>query len=960
MRPLESPATALLLLLLVPTLGVTLRLEHLGWLPYTLVRDLPWAGALLALLTLGAAVANRLAPARVARLVRASSRMTYWRAAGFIVLASATLLVALPEVMSPVEPGLTLRIGTAWRAPDPVVPPRRVERLSLGPHTGAGWQRGEAFTATLAGWIYAPLTGPYDFAVGAEDGAVLEVDGRRVVRYGRTPEAESQGSTSNPERGLHRGRVWLVAGLHRLEVASVHGSGEPRLHVRWIPPRTTSIRRIPGSLLIPDDATPQLRRLRVLQLGARRVGSLLLVVTGTLGLLRLLAHRLRRVGRPGGAAGPPAIPSVGTAAVLLATYLRLVEPAASLRPVPLAILHWGLVGSLVLGAVISLGRRWRARMGGQERTIVQAAVVRPGLRASAGIVALLAIQAILAWRFVDAVAGRLITSADHGAFIYRYRALARTFPRLISYDPWWNAGMVDESTAITGAALIHLLTWPLTRILPLETAYQWFIPLVAVVTIPWALYAATRLLGFSRLAGVVAALLAMVPADSYFTWLLTYGTLGALVTASLVPLTFVLAWRIFVVRDRRWWMVMAFATTVHLGLLWPLFPLTLLPALLGTALLLRRRLRRSDVVLGAGIAAAVLVLNASWLLSIPGMSAAGWVMEAPAAVKPNGGQAWRWLIAQSSNVNPLILVAGGAGLVLLPHPLRVSYAGLVGSLLVIAAAGPTVLPGMELNRFAIVLTFALVPVAAGLTGRQLRSPWKPYLGPVRPILALVTLLLIVVHVAEAWERYGNRHPLSDRRLHFMPAALGDVTRWLRTHGTKEARVFLAHSLEPVATGYLAHLMALTGQPMLARQPYNPRWGYGRFLTSLTADLPDLRSHLERLNVRYVVAGPDDAERWSALGQDGWLRLRASWSGVAIYETDITPTYLIGGAGTVSFDYNRIAITLDAPQDEVVLKFQWQPGLFAVPSLPIEPAAVGALTPLIRVRPGTVRTFEIRY
>ena len=152
----------------------------------------------------------------------------------------------------------------------------------------------------------------------------------------------------------------------------------------------------------------------------------------------------------------------------------------------------------------------------------------------------------LAWRFVDAVAGRLITSADHGAFIYRYRALARTFPRLISYDPWWNAGMVDESTAITGAALIHLLTWPLTRILPLETAYQWFIPLVAVVTIPWALYAATRLLGFSRLAGVVAALLAMVPADSYFTWLLTYGTLGALVTASLVPLTFVLAWRIFV------------------------------------------------------------------------------------------------------------------------------------------------------------------------------------------------------------------------------------------------------------------------------------------------------------------------------------------------------------------------------------------------------------------------------
>ena len=35
----------------------------------------------------------------------------------------------------------------------------------------------------------------------------------------------------------------------------------------------------------------------------------------------------------------------------------------------------------------------------------------------------------------------------------------------------------------------------------------------------------------------------------------------------------------------------------------------------------------------------------------------------------------------------------------------------------------------------------------------------------------------------------------------------------------------------------------------------------------------------------------------------------------------------------------------------MLKFQWQPGLFAVPSLPIEPAAVGALTPFNSGSPG---------
>jgi hypothetical protein len=313
---------------------------------------------------------------------------------------------------------------------------------------------------------------------------------------------------------------------------------------------------------------------------------------------------------------------------------------------------------------------------------------------------------------------------------------------------------------------------------------------------------------------------------------------------------------------------------------------------------------------------------------------------------------------QARDIYPLGLVAGVAGLLLLPRLLRGSYIGLAGSLLAIAAIGPIVLPGLELSRFAFALAFTLVPLAAGLAARQLRTLWAPRAGPGRHTLALVTLVLLVVQAERAWVRYGDQHPL--RLLHFMPSELEDLSRWLRANSTTDARIFLTPGVEQIATGYVAHLAVVTGRALLAQSPYNPRWGYGGFLASLTPGLPELRSQLDRLNVRYVVAGPTDTEEWSAMRGGVWLRLRASLSGVSIYETDVAPTYLVDGGGTVSFDYNRIAVTLDAPRDEVVLKFQWQPGLYAVPPMPIEPAEIGALTPLIRVRPGTVRAFEIRY
>jgi hypothetical protein len=80
----------------------------------------------------------------------------------------------------------------------------------------------------------------------------------------------------------------------------------------------------------------------------------------------------------------------------------------------------------------------------------------------------------------------------------------------------------------------------------------------------------------------------------------------------------------------------------------------------------------------------------------------------------------------------------------------------------------------------------------------------------------------------------------------------------------------------------------------------------------------------------------------------------------VYETNVRPGYLLGAAGTVTFDYNVVRVRLDGPAESVVLKFRWARGLFTVPPVRLEPVVVGPETQFIRAYPGPVTRFEIRF
>jgi hypothetical protein len=274
--------------------------------------------------------------------------------------------------------------------------------------------------------------------------------------------------------------------------------------------------------------------------------------------------------------------------------------------------------------------------------------------------------------------------------------------------------------------------------------------------------------------------------------------------------------------------------------------------------------------------------------------------------------------------------------------------------------GSRVLPHLELERLVIPFGLVLIPPAAGLVSRQLRCSGPARRGAAAIVLALAASVVLAVHLEEVRERYGNMDESHRRRYGFMSGDVAEVVYWLRENTTTDARILLTYHVEERLPGGSAFLSALTGRPMVAMLPYLSKLGYGDFVSQLSNDPARIRAELELLNIRHLVVAPEDANWLAGPVLGGQLHRRASWPEFAVYETDFAPSYLLGATGSVRFDYNRIEVRLDTPREEVVLKFRGQPGLFAVPPLPLEPAHVGALVPLIRVRPGNVRAFEIRY
>jgi hypothetical protein len=948
-RPDEIWAWFLAILLFL-TLGVHVWPELMPWRAQTLQRDLPWSGLILALAALVWAGRSLRARARWGPM----RLLCHGRGAGLIVVVSVlAALVVLPTWLAASRAGLSLRTGQQWGVPGSPADARTVRRLDFSGRSGGVWSR-EAFFASISGWLYVPAEGLHHIAVDADADALVEIDGHALVGRGAPPGIQPPGVT-DAQTGFRRAPAYLETGFHPIRVQSRHEAGSARLRVRWTPMWLSRAVTIPTEHLLPVDATPREIRLIALALAGRRIGVLGLTCLGV-ALLALAVTVLREQAIPRGAARVSRGGHAGFGLLFLvltgAPLLISPEHRRRIAPILLVACLGGLLTAAMRGRLLARRRAraatvsWRGWAG--------------RVRSAGALLALLAVQAAVTGQFLEFVDGRLPLPGDHSSFLYRYHVLLHILPRLRGYDPWWNAGVVDPSPVLSGATAMLALSWPLLALGDLSDVYAAFVPLVGAVVAPWSLFATVRLLGGSRLAALLAGVLVLAPGDVYFWWLMGHGTLPSMVSAALAPLVVALAWRVFVRHDHRWLLVVVLAAALIVGSFWVLFVLMIGPALLIGAAICWRRLRRRDLLLAAALAVGVLLVHSHWLLGILRSPEIGYV--AP------GGLAkltWRRFVEDSLHPilfdpNPIALVLGGVGIFLLPSPLRAVYAVFVAALLVHATLLRPLFGRLELDRFFVPLAMALIPPAAWIGARLLRTVGRSLWPALSPLVGAGLLGVLVLHVDGVWRQYSGQIRHTARQIEFEADSTRELVEWIRSSTSLDARLLIWGDLPGpgrLEGGYKAYLQPLTGRPMLGAHQ-NPK------MVDLDASVvfrqADMRGALEAFNVRYVVIRNDHPALRVRLDGAAGIRRRAALSAFLVYEADVRPGYVVGGEGTVAFDYDRVDVSLAHPVDAVTLKFRWVPGLVTDPPLPLDPVEILPGVRFVRVRTDGVRAFQLRY
>jgi hypothetical protein len=241
--------------LVLVNIGLTLTANWLDWTLYTLVRDLRWAAMVLwGILLLSAILASFSTRGREARLPLGhlldgspwprSARRVWMGLLG--VAAAAVLLPLIPS--SP--RGLSLHSGPPGESTGEGPSPRYVTQLAFD-GTSDAWSRGRP-SVDLAGWVYAPLSGPYHFELTAVGSTLLEVDGVALLGFG-DQEAKVRIPWATDPSGARRAAADLVAGFHRIVLSYRPPDDVMYAVLRWTPRYLTKPRPIPGRYLLPDE-----------------------------------------------------------------------------------------------------------------------------------------------------------------------------------------------------------------------------------------------------------------------------------------------------------------------------------------------------------------------------------------------------------------------------------------------------------------------------------------------------------------------------------------------------------------------------------------------------------------------------------------------------------------------------------------------------------------------------------
>ncbi len=571
------------------------------------------------------------------------------------------------------------------------------------------------------------------------------------------------------------------------------------------------------------------------------------------------------------------------------------------------------------------------------------------------------------WRYTDGLA---LYRDDHPSFMFRLYEYTRTFPAMTVFNPWWNAGVVNSVGASSGVGALALPFFPLWRQLDIHAVYTPIVGAIFTLLMPWLAAASLRAMRANGTACAVAGLIALGVSRYFFVWTLHFGTVGSSTAMLfLLPVT-ALTYRILVLRRDSPATLAAWGLGLFLLLQWPpclLMAAFLLPGWLWNVRRTRRRQVLRLLIVGLGVALSMLPN----LLAIAGDGhLLDFVLHRPRTGGAGGGgihlppwSEWQSMFLQTwgkrlVEAHPLLVYFGIGGVLVIPwRRARRWFAPPIFLLLLTAAWGPILLPKMQLERMAIpALLLALAPAALCIA-RLLRRGGAGA-AIVRPLLVAL-LLLGGLTVREIYRGRGYA-PFES-----MPCSIQRMAQWIRQTVPADGRLlFVGKNVHAFGHGHIAYLPILAQREMMAcdyyafpvgmvEYDYPPRpWradaaGIAAFMrlhgaTHATAYHPDRQAMLR------------DAPEWFAEVPDP---LECGFKLFAL--RDPRPGRFHVGQGQIEADSGLLKIATDGPA-EVVLRYNWHPGLRASGGAKLYPHPVTNDIVFIGLQTPSDRPVTLRY
>ena len=599
-----------------------------------------------------------------------------------------------------------------------------------------------------------------------------------------------------------------------------------------------------------------------------------------------------------------------------------------------------------------------------------AVVFRPFLRTWRGLA--------LAWVFLAGLAVHHLYSAtgfgmiyrvDSPAFVYRFWTFQHLFPRPDGYDPNWNAGLPVTALVASGIWSVGLWLLPFLRWIPAEQVYTPFLAVFFLGVLPLLAWASLAWVGAGPRARWIAALLALAPTQRFWVHLLHYGTAPALFAMAMAMPLAALGYRFLYLEDRpRPATLLLLLLGGFTFLAWPGSLIVAIPFLLLLAGHARRLVPGKWKWALGGAALLFFLLLPLALVPLRHDTIGGFMSVASRVTfwehVRNG---WGVFGHNLRGTNPLILVLGFAGgFVGLPRSVRRFFAPLAAMLLLVSGWGEEVKKILQTERLIIPAALvAIVPAALWLDrliDRALAAgPRRCAGGALRRAAtawAVALLLTGAYQGAKTWNGKGLAP------FHARPESNRQLTDWLAANVPEGGRVlFAGRAVHGYGGAKIAALPLFAGREMMAADFYgfSPRLvEYQYPPREFRYDGPEvLFSFMELHNVTHVVTWHDDWKDLFRRTPDHY-RPAHDIGRTAIFETRLEPSLFLEGSGRVQADFDRIELDLDAPQDRVVIKYNWVPGWQAPDGVTLFPHDAGRGVVFIGLEPGDRRRITLRY